>query len=221
MLDMPALLSVEINSHCNRTCAWCPNHSGNREEAYLDIGIIQSVLEQCKGYVKDMNFNNFNEPCLDPRLVDIVKLAKSILGSSTVLYLNTNGDLLTRALYDQLREAGLALFNISDYDAAHRINFTPTHTLQDVQLYNRAGQAGAPTPQPLKKRCPKPFSEFVVNYKGQAVLCCSDYRGDVILGDLRTDSVRDIWHGEILTRYREQLNQNNREGLTLCSVCDF
>ena len=216
------LLSIEINSECNRKCKWCPNAYFDRKDiVFLDMSIIEKVLKQCVG-VAQMNFNNYNEPCMDPRLVDIVRMARRILGPECHIYLNTNGDFLTKELFDALKDAGMSTFNITDYDGNSRIDFAPTNRVQNIRLYNRAGlvkKMGISSP--LAAPCPKPSNELVVNYLGQVVLCCSDFLGEVVVGDAKTEAIADIWNSPILQEYREKLLVGNRAGLSLCKDCSF
>ena len=53
-------------------------------------------------------------------------------------------------------------------------------------------------------------------------LCCCDPFGKVILGDLNTEKLVDIWNGKKARALRESLykEQYSRKNLKLCSKCD-
>jgi hypothetical protein len=59
-----------------------------------------------------------------------------------------------------------------------------------------------------------------INYLGQAVLCCNDWRFEVVMGDTATATLRDIWTNARYQMYRQHLQQKNR-ALTLCATCDY
>ena len=73
---------------------------------------------------------------------------------------------------------------------------------------------------PLGLGCPRPFQQMDINHRGEAVLCCNDWRFDVIMGDTTTASLADIWQNDRYQTYRHNLQQKNR-GMPLCETCDF
>jgi MoaA/NifB/PqqE/SkfB family radical SAM enzyme len=77
-----------------------------------------------------------------------------------------------------------------------------------------------PLKQPLKKSCVRPFSQLYVHYNGNVILCCCDWKGDVVFGNINEASLIDVFSGEIASRYRENLLRKNRR-MKLCELCDF
>ncbi len=73
---------------------------------------------------------------------------------------------------------------------------------------------------PLGLGCPRPFQQMYINHRGEAVLCCNDWRFDVVMGDTTTASLADIWQNDRYQTYRHNLQQKNR-GMPLCETCDF
>jgi radical SAM protein with 4Fe4S-binding SPASM domain len=59
-----------------------------------------------------------------------------------------------------------------------------------------------------------------VNYRGEAILCCNDWRFTVVMGDTASATLADIWRNEQYQRYRHHLQQKNR-AMALCSTCDY
>ncbi len=55
---------------------------------------------------------------------------------------------------------------------------------------------------------------------GRASLCCWDTFERGVVGDVRTESVTDIWNGAVLGHYRSLLDQGRRDQIFLCSGCD-
>jgi len=59
-----------------------------------------------------------------------------------------------------------------------------------------------------------------INWTGQGILCCNDYHGAVDLGNVRDQSLVEIWNSPAMHQYRLHLQNKNRH-LPLCDKCDF
>jgi MoaA/NifB/PqqE/SkfB family radical SAM enzyme len=77
-----------------------------------------------------------------------------------------------------------------------------------------------PLEQPLKKSCVRPFSQLYVHYNGNVILCCCDWKGEVVFGNINEASLIEVFTSEIASRYRENLAKKNRR-MKLCELCDF
>ena len=80
-------INIETSSMCNRVCPTCIRNSNPDKEAtkswfeyhLMPMEVIEEIFRQ---YI-DMGFKpivclcNYNEPLMDPRIVEIAKLAKS------------------------------------------------------------------------------------------------------------------------------------------------
>lgn len=67
--------------------------------------------------------------------------------------------------------------------------------------------------------CRRPFNTMVITWEGKVVLCCVDYRREVILGDVNTASVTDIWNGPRATQLRKEYLAGNFDNLIPCRTC--
>ena len=94
--------------------------------------------------------------------------------------------------------------------------------LATPDLTNRSGNVpnSRSLESPLPLSCERPFQQMYINYRGQAVLCCNDWRFEVIMGDTATSSLWDIWTGSTYQAYRQNLQRQNR-AMPLCATCDF
>lgn len=226
-------VQIEINSHCNRKCLYCPNHDYEREEAYLPSELFYKIIQDLidLDFAGRLNFNMFNEPLLDDRIIEFTKYASKHL-PDVHIYLNTNGDFLTFEKYQELQQAGVREFHISQYDGKilphiQTMKDKITDKLFYVKVFdpakhacNRAGLVNLGNEQlPLQRMCPRPFYQLSINYKGEAVLCCNDYFGDVVLGDVYNESIQDIWESPKLVYYRIMLADGDRD-LPLCRTCN-
>ena len=69
--------------------------------------------------------------------------------------------------------------------------------------------------------CGRPFNMMTVNVKGQVALCCSDLYSDVVMGDVNSHRLEQIWNNESFRHYRSHLDERGREGLPLCGDCSY
>lgn len=91
------------------------------------------------------------------------------------------------------------------------------------EMQNRSGNIKhfqAELAEPLAKMCVRPFRFFNVNWKGDVVLCCNDYHGDVVFGNVMEKSLEAIWNDEKFNAYRVALLAKDRD-IALCRGCDY
>ena len=94
--------------------------------------------------------------------------------------------------------------------------------LKRINFTNWAGNINCmlPVELPLKRECWRPFMEMSVNYRGEVILCCADWEFEVIMGDVRKESLLSIWNNNKFRYYRDKLKLKDRN-LPLCCRCDF
>lgn len=66
--------------------------------------------------------------------------------------------------------------------------------------------------------CERMLNEMVVYWDGRVALCCMDSDAGVILGDLNTQSIKDIWNSNAWMRNRHRQGDFD---MTLCRDCNF
>lgn len=72
---------------------------------------------------------------------------------------------------------------------------------------------------PLAKGCTVPFREMSINYDGRVNLCCDDFSGEFVCGDLRVQSPAAVWYGPTFNAARKCLGMKRR-WFTPCWRCD-
>ena len=84
--------------------------------------------------------------------------------------------------------------------------------LATPHLTNRSGNVpdARRLAAPLPLGCERPFQQMYVNYQGEAVLCCNDWRFEVVMGDTATSTLGDIWQNAKYQAYRHHLQRQNR-----------
>ncbi len=61
----------------------------------------------------------------------------------------------------------------------------------------------------------------VILWDGRITTCCVDYQGKGIIGDIKEESLANIWQGDELQRIRKAHLENKYDSIPLCSNCQF
>lgn len=69
------------------------------------------------------------------------------------------------------------------------------------------------------RRCFFPWNFMFVYQDGRVGLCCVDYDGGVILGDLKSQSAREVWNSPQVEGIRRALRRRDYAALPLCRPC--
>ena len=75
--------------------------------------------------------------------------------------------------------------------------------------------------QPLENRkvCPYIFYIMVINSDGTVSTCVGDWKHHQIVGDIHTESLKEIWQGEKQRHYQLTHLRGQKDDLELCRVC--
>lgn len=72
---------------------------------------------------------------------------------------------------------------------------------------------------PEKNPCDSLWRDFVILFNGRVSLCCNDYEGKVIVGDLTGQGIMEVYGGNKFRYYRGMHMNNRRKELLLCNQC--
>jgi MoaA/NifB/PqqE/SkfB family radical SAM enzyme len=67
--------------------------------------------------------------------------------------------------------------------------------------------------------CYRPWLTFTVLWDGRVSLCCADFDGRTVLGDLRTQSIKEVWNSEPYRKVRR--DHLDHGGPDICQSCDL
>jgi hypothetical protein len=242
MRELFKVILIETQNECNRACWFCK--FGQQRQDTEKSQMSWATIERIVGNLRDLEYRGrvswfwINEPLMDSRILDIVAHTRRACPHAFISLI-TNGDLLNDALYRDLRRNGLDALGISIYDTraaqhAKSLQHDARMVLLDMRrtrppsLENRGGNINrhgklfnVAREQFSSKSCGRPFSMMTVNSKGQAVLCCSDLYSDVVMGDIATERLEQIWVNPSFSHYRTHLSQRGRQGLPLCGSCSY
>ena len=243
-------IQIQTVSWCNRSCTFCPSGKFPVEKVFMPLAIYQRVIDQLHDlrFAGRISPYLMNESLLDKRLPDLIAYARARCPESWIA-INTNGDALSIALLRRLFAAGVNSLDVNAYDspAQHQAHvalvrqfvatdthialhtsysnpfFQGDHLPRTMQLIN-CRDLSHWEPQFLAKMATphlqNRFQQMYVNYRGEAVLCCNDWRFEVIMGDTAEASLGEIWGNTRYQAYRHQLQHNNR-AMPLCVTCDY
>ncbi|MEO5895887.1 MAG: radical SAM/SPASM domain-containing protein [Vicinamibacterales bacterium] len=67
--------------------------------------------------------------------------------------------------------------------------------------------------------CYRPWLTFTVLWDGRVSLCCADFDGHTILGNMNTSSIREVWNDEPYRAVRREHLESG--GPDVCRACDL
>ncbi len=68
--------------------------------------------------------------------------------------------------------------------------------------------------------CTFPWYSLTIFYNGKVYLCPQDFAGEILIGDVNKDSIKDIFNNEFITVIRERFKNKNISDLSPCNSCD-
>jgi len=66
--------------------------------------------------------------------------------------------------------------------------------------------------------CAYPFENMGVFWNGEVTLCCDDYNGELVVGDLKEQALSEIFNGEEAEKIRSEMNKGVLS-IPRCQVC--
>jgi Radical SAM superfamily/Iron-sulfur cluster-binding domain len=86
-----------------------------------------------------------------------------------------------------------------------------------TDLHNWAGTLN--TESDVNYPCYRPWLTFTVLWDGRVSLCCADFDGKTILGDLNTHSIAEVWNADPYRKVRREHLESG--GPDICRACDL
>jgi radical SAM protein with 4Fe4S-binding SPASM domain len=72
-----------------------------------------------------------------------------------------------------------------------------------------------------KEACPFPFYTLVIHSDMKVSVCCVDWEKKTVIGDLRKNTLEEIWRGEALFNFQLKHIQRKRSELEGCKNCTY
>ena len=248
-LPLPTEIEISESGTCNRTCSFCPRSDPDfvDKKEFITNKLHLKMCSELKAlnYQGTIRYSGFIEPMLDKNIYNLIKTTRTALPQSNIEMV-TNGDVLNLIRLKRLFAKGLSKILISAYDGkieADKLSqlcidaglskhqFIVRHRYlseeQDfgITLSNRSGLMEnaefkiKSLKEPLKKPCYIPAYTFFLDYQGDVLICPHDWGKKIILGNLNTSSILDIWFSSKAMKTRSMLIQSNRN-FKPCNLCD-
>lgn len=96
-------------------------------------------------------------------------------------------------------------------DVVDRIDFT--------RLHNWAGAFGSLVNRRIRKPCDRLWRTFTVLANGNIAICCRDYAGREVVGNVRTHTIGEIWRNARYQDIRRRHARSQQKGIGACSDC--
>jgi sulfatase maturation enzyme AslB (radical SAM superfamily) len=107
--------------------------------------------------------------------------------------------------------------NSADEDAFIREWSQIADKIHITDLHNWGGTLNRESD--VRYPCYRPWLTFTVLWDGRVSLCCADFDGHTILGDMNTSSIQEIWNGAPYRNVRREHLESG--GPDVCRNCDL
>jgi radical SAM protein with 4Fe4S-binding SPASM domain len=237
--DFPDVIDIELTNKCNLTCPMCPTGRKEltRKRGGMSKRIYSLIMNELDKTKTPVRFVRWGEPMMHPDFWAYIAVAKEI---GLMVHVNTNGYFLDRESVVLFRNLGvdsvkisahdvelktmLAVSNLSDLSGTFRhVSFTSDepccflpYPLDKVSHYKTFWKGSQ---YPRLPNCPEVFNKLSINWDGTVSACCSDYDDMMLVGDLKKNSIKEIWEGEGMRLYRKMIVNNKHWELPLCKNC--
>jgi MoaA/NifB/PqqE/SkfB family radical SAM enzyme/tetratricopeptide (TPR) repeat protein len=195
LMDTTQLLVLEVGAKCNLCNLHheCPTLSRPQTGKLLTDDKIITLATQAyqkHGFRGLVAWHYYNEPTLQiNRILGLMERIRAVVPSSRFL-LWSNGTV-------QCDDPRMAMFEqafISNYFDNESLLRKRFGSIKNLNVWTPVFDARlmAPTGEPSNQRCLRPFVEIPVDAFGEVHLCCQDWKNEVKIGNVWSDSWEDI-----------------------------
>lgn len=267
-------LQIETTNVCQAACVFCTYPTMRRPKGVMDPALFQRIIRDAAQIplIDHITLTGLGETLLDRHLLSRLRYVREVMPAVT-LDLYTNGNKLTRAIVDDLIDAGVTTLYVSlnavrpeqrrvimKLDDFERVTEVCQYAVQagegkmavvvkavaakdlmevgDAEVFeaqwggfadkggaaflhlegNWAGQAWKMRTMPTQP-CHRALSQIMVLWDGRVSLCCFDGEGEMILGDLKTQTLREVYNSAAYVAVREAHAEGRRAEIPLCAGC--
>ena len=230
--NFPRSLAIEVTTHCNRTCYYCPQSVDRLKPRRIESKLYLRILERIQEikWNGPLDFHFYNEPLLEKDLESLVKIARTVCPKA-IPRIFSNGDHLTGERMGSLIDAGVVNFNITRHPPCQkewdrRIEHLATQyprylqwtCIEETPLSNRTGLVKPHQVQNLEAGCFAPSLNLHIDIEGQYLYCCCDYLREHVLGNVRENSIVEAWNNPFYKKVRLEVNKGNPT-IDICRAC--
>lgn len=223
---LPPRIEINLVDVCNRSCSFCPRGAdmpNTKRKLSLDDSII--LGKRLMEYEGMITLCGMGEPLLHKNFKEVVS---NLLPKNADTYLITNGDYLNQSKADELKELNISKIKISLYDSdttdyfnSFLSDFSVTYRHYYNTLENEVNRIeifNSPDDKNISRPCYLPFYKMFINYDLKVYICANDWTHSACMGDLRTQTLEEVWLSDEYTKYRSDLVNSKRDKFP-CSSC--
>lgn len=237
-------LEIETAAACNRKCPTCLRNSyPDRERVAswfsgdtLPTETVYRVIDEAValGFGGEVYLQHFNEPLLDPRILDFGAYAR---GKGLEVGMCTNGDALTpdmvRRIDGVFSRLDVALYTDAGHDQAAQAEraLALMQSFTKTAFWYTGGEHVTSHFSPRADRvalieryegtpCFLPWERAIIDHRGWMLLCCEDMPGHFNLGNVLDYPIEELWWGAEHLDILETLAQpGGRLYFNHCATC--
>ena len=181
--NVPSQVCLKIVSQCNLRCVYCNVRYEKRPIEHLPYDLFINILDSLKKnkFKGIFQFCGFCESLTDPRVFGMIKDVRRELPNS-IIWVLSNGKLVTVDVMEKLNEAGANLLIITRHETEWRekVEYDYSKTLHITDqvlpsLLDRLGIIKLPNLNYIPiKNC---YMQYVcmISANGKVALCCNDF----------------------------------------------
>ena len=240
MITFPRFLTIDTHNYCNARCGYCPYHGLSRDGEYLqgvmDKDLYRRLIGELaseRAHVEAIRFGNLAESLI----LDVNWwFMEVLLGEDLPFYITSNMTHLTPEAMVRLDALGFKGDVLAHVQPGMGVDFETQKKNYEVALARWGSKrvwivapegtgvrkwAGDPTITQRKAvRCEvdRPYTSMIIGWDGRVQLCCVDTRQEVIVGDVKKNTIREVWNGPDFNGARERLSSGVSD---LCNQCEW
>jgi radical SAM protein with 4Fe4S-binding SPASM domain len=93
----------------------------------------------------------------------------------------------------------------------------PFTALDEAKVY-RQFKPGMDAPR--LPNCPEVFDKLSIDWNGDVTMCCADYDGEMVIGNVLNDNLQDLWVSEEADNIRKTIVSGKHfEKFKICKNC--
>ncbi len=220
-------VNIELNRNCNRRCNYCPkNEYAKVMDSKISFKLFKKIIKELEeiNYSEKICFTGYYEPLMTKNIVKFISYTRKKLPDSKII-IYTNGDFLTEEMYQKLTKKKIRLI-ISLHDDPENKNLkrikkitSKKNTIlkKDISNYILSTRGGVVDVEKEEKKssCIFPSLQLTIDSSGDVILCPDDYFSDYTYGNIKKESLMNIWKSPELKKVRKK----TLAGKDLESIC--
>ena len=159
----------------------------------------------------DTTMRRLNFKVAFQNIKDFLKIRKEMKRKNPQLILQYLPHETNNAKTEEFRVLWCSLI---DKNVGDCLNLSSLHNYGGGRAYNRVGEE-------IVSICFYPWTAMSVLCDGRVVTCCVDYNGVQTIGDLNSQSVKEIWNGPVYSAIRGKFGNLDYSGFPACLSCDW